>query len=316
MNQKEKAEYARSFLQERIDEDFPYPFKVAYEENQFIFRLKNGAKECCARLKQTDEVIACLSGGTREKKEEEISRLFEILRAAVQAQENTVISDCSDYNKVKNELILRPLNYRYVKDELTDVPHIRIGDIVLVLYAVMAHAGGDYFTAKVHKRQMKSWKRTDEEVLEAALVNTAFLYPPRLYSVEDLLSWDGKQHEDGRFMAEDETIRIRKGMRGYILTNTLEINGAIAMFYPGVARKIAESFGEDFYIAFTSIHEAQIHSASMITPDVVGSSLRDTNKHCNRAEEILTNQVYCYNLEKHSFGVIQNGEFLEVQKDG
>lgn len=315
MNQKEKVEYARSFLQERIDEEFPYPFKVAYEENQFLFRLKNGAKECCARLKQTDEVVACLCSGTRERKEEEISRLFEILRAAVQAQESTVISECSDYEKVKDELILRPLNYQYVKGELKDVPHIRIGDIALVLYAVMAHAAGDYFTAKMHRRQMKSWGRTDEEVLEAALVNTAFLYPPRLYSVEDLLSWDGKRHEDGRFMAENESVRIRKGMRGYILTNTLEINGAVAVFYPGVARKIAESLGEDFYIAFTSIHEAQIHSAGMVMPDIVESSLRDTNKHCNREEEILTNKVYCYNLEKHSFGVIQDGEFLEVLKD-
>lgn len=315
MNQVQKIEYVRKFLQERIDEEFPYPFQVSYEDNQFIFRLRNGKKECCARLKQTEEVIACISDGSRERKTEEIARLFEILRAAIQAQESTALSDCSDYEKVKNELILRPLNYHYVKSELADVPHIRIGDVALVLYAVMAHAGGDYFTAKMHRSQMEKWKRPEAEVLEAAMINTCFLYPPRLYSVEDLLAWDGKQHEDGTFMTDDGPLKIRKGMRGYILTNTLEINGAIAMFYPGVAKKIAECFGEDFYIAFTSIHEAQVHSASMISPDVVRSSLRDTNKHCNRKEEVLTNKVYCYSLEKNSFGIIQDGEFLEVYQD-
>lgn len=315
MKQAEKIEYVTAFLQARIDEAFPYPFKVTYEEEHFMFRLKNGRKECCARLKQTQEVIDRISCGSREKRAEEVERLFEILRAAIQAQESTAISDSSDYDKVKNELILRPLNYHLVKEDLRDVPYIRIGDIALVLYAVMAHSGNDYFTAKMRRSQMEKWSRPEDEVLQEALVNTSFLYPPRLYSVEDLLAWDGKQHEDGRFMAEDGGVRIRKGMRGYILTNTLEINGAIALFYPGVAEKIAESFGEDFYIAFTSIHEAQVHSASMISPDVVRSSLRDTNKHCNRREEVLTNRVYCYNYERKCFGIIQDAEFLEVRRD-
>ncbi len=315
MNQEEKIEYVRCFLQERIDREFPYPFQVSCEDGQFVFRLRNGKKECCARLKQSEETMERIGGGTGELQEKEIARLFELLRAAIRAQENTLLSDCSEYEKVKEELILRPLHYPYVKEEIKDVPHIRIGDVALVLYAVMAHAGGDYFTAKMHRSRMKQWKRNEKEVLEAAMVNTCFLYPPRLYSVEDLLSWDQKRHEDGRFMTDECPVKIRKGMRGYILTNTLEINGAVALFYPGVARKIAESFGEDFYIAFTSIHEAQIHSASMISPDVVRSSLQDTNKLCNREEEILTNEVYCYSLEQKSFGMIEDGKFREVYRD-
>ena len=315
MDQRERIEYVRNYLQERIDEEFPYPFQVTYEDCQFMFRLRNGKKECCARLKQTEEVIACISEGGEGSRKEETTRLFEILHAAIRAQESTALSDNSDYEKVKNELILRPLNYYFVKADLEDVPHIRIGDIALVLYAVMAHAGGDYFTAKMHLSQMEKWNRTEKEVLEAAMVNTCFLYPPRLYSVEDLLSWDSRQHDDGRFMTDDGQMKIKKGMRGYILTNTLEINGAVAMFYPGVARRIAECLGEDFYIAFTSIHEAQVHSAGMISADVVRSSLRDTNRHCNRKEEVLTNRVYCYSLEKKSFGLIRNGEFREVYRD-
>lgn len=316
MKQEEKIEYVRNFLQTKIDQEFVYPFKVTYEENQFWFRLRSGKKECCTRLKQTEEVVACISGGTKEQKEAEVKRLFEILRAALLAQESTAISGSSDYEKVKNELVLRPLNYHQAEEDLTDVPHIRIGDVALVLYAVIAHVDCDYFTAKMHRTQMKNWNRAEEEILEEALINTSFLYPPRLYSVEDLLAWDGRQHEDGKFMVPDDLIKAKKGKRGYILTNTLEINGSVSVFYPGVARKIAESLGEDFYIVFTSIHEAQIHGVSMISPDVIHSSLKDTNKHCNRKEEVMTDRVYCYSLEKKSFGIIQDGEFLEVRKDG
>ncbi|MDO4292382.1 MAG: DUF5688 family protein [Eubacteriales bacterium] len=315
MNEAEKIEYAKSFLQTRIDEEFHYPFQVSFENGRFLFRFRNGKRECCARVRKTEQMLDCICGEAETAKRREVERIFEILRAAVQAQASTVLSDCSEYGKVKDELILRPLNYRYSKDRLKDVPHLRVGDIALVLYAVIKRDGANYFTAKMHRSQMENWTVQEREVLQRALVNTSFLYPPRLYSIEDLLSWDGKRHEDGRFMSEDASCRIRRGLRGYILTNTLEINGAIALFYPGVAKKIAEGLGERFYIAFTSIHEAQIHSAGMISSDVVERSLRDTNRHCNAPDEVLTNRVYCYDPEKKSFGIIKNGEFLEVKKD-
>ena len=315
MNEADKIEDVRRFLETRIEAEFSYPFQVTYEDGHFLFSLKNGRVECCAKLKQTKELIGCIRGGDEEERQKELERLYEVLRAAVRAQENAVFSEDSEFEKIKDRLILRPLNYRFWQERIQDVPHIRIGDVALVLYAVMSHVGADYFTAKMHREQIAHWGLEEEEVLQTALVNTSFLYPPRLYSVEDLLSWDGKRHTDGRFMAEGEEGRVRRGMRGYILTNTLEINGAVALFYPGVARRISEIVDGDFYIAFTSIHEAQIHSVGMIPAEVVERSLRETNGHCNTAEEVLTDQVYCYRAEKGSFGVIQDGEFLEVKKD-
>ena len=88
---------------------------------------------------------------------------------------------------------------------------MRIGDIALVLYAVMSHVGADYFTAKMHREQIAHWGIPEDEVLQTALVNTSFLYPPRLYSVEDMLAWDGKRRTDGRFMADGEAGKVRRG---------------------------------------------------------------------------------------------------------
>lgn len=315
MNQVEKIEYVLNFLQKKIDEGFPYPFQVSYEDNHFMFQLRSGKKECCARLKQTEEVIACICGGNQEMIKEGITQLFNTLRAALEAQESTALSGCSDYEKVKNDLILRPLNYQLAKSELEDVPYIKAGDIALVLYVVIAHAGSDYFTAKMHRNQMKKWEKPESEVLAAALVNTYIMYPPRLYSVEDLLFGNIKPNVGGTFMVDGIPLNIKKSIRGYVLTNTLETNGAIAIFYPGVAKKIAECLGEDFYIAFTSVHDVHIHSASTITPNIIRNSLRDTNKYFNQKEDVLTNQVYCYSRERKSFGVIADGNFIEVYKD-
>ena len=37
------------------------------------------------------------------------------------------------------------------------------------------------------------------------------------------------------------------------ITTTSQMNGAIAMFYPGVKERLAELFGGDYYVAFTSV---------------------------------------------------------------
>lgn len=178
MKQAEKIEYAKDFLQTRIEEEFPYPFKVTHEKDHFMFRLKNGPTECCARVRQTKEMIDGIAMGAQEQREQEVKRIFEILKAAIEAQESTALCGSSDYEKVKNDLVLRPLNYQYVKEDIRDVPHIRVGDIALVLYAVMSHAGSDYFTAKMRRSQMAGWSQSEKEVLEAALINTSFCTRP------------------------------------------------------------------------------------------------------------------------------------------
>ena len=211
MKRSEKIEYVQRFLQERIEKGFPYPFQVSGEENFFVFRLKNGKRECCARLRQTEELLDVLCEGTKAEREARVERLFDILRAAIQAQESTALSEESDYEKVKNDLILRPLNYRLVREELKDVPHILAGDVALVLYAVMAHEGNDYFTAKMHRRQMEGWRRPEREVLEEALVNTSFLYPPRIYCVEDIMSWEEKKHGTAVLWRKGKRLRFERG---------------------------------------------------------------------------------------------------------
>ena len=169
MKRSEKIEYVQKFLKESVEKGFPYPFQVLTEDGFFLFRLKNGKHECCARLRQTEELLNILCEGTKAEKEAATERIFDILRAAIRAQESTALSEESDYGKVKSDLILRPLNYQLIRDELEDVPHILAGDVALVLYAVMAHEGNDYFTAKMHRAQIENWQRPEREVLEALL---------------------------------------------------------------------------------------------------------------------------------------------------
>ena len=84
-----------------------------------------------------------------------------------------------------------------------------------------------------------------------------------------------------------------EGILGYRLSTTKNINGAIAIFYPGVQEQLAKLFGGDYLVGFTSIHEAIIHPVDSQTPDNMRESIHDINQVFPR-EEMLTNRIYRY----------------------
>ena len=98
-------------------------------------------------------------------------------------------------------------------------------------------------------------------------------------------------------MEEHENM-VRKLERRNIptLTNSRQLNGAISIFYPGVAERIANLFQNSYYIALTSIHEARLHCAGTIDPHQIRRIVRDTNRQY--PNEVLSNSVYHYDWEK------------------
>ena len=84
------------------------------------------------------------------------------------------------------------------------------------------------------------------------------------------------------------------------MTTTRQVNGAIAMFYPGVKEKIAELFDSGFYVAFTSINDARIHHKDSISPRVVLHSLKEINRKFD-PNDTLSRKVYYYDRDKKTF---------------
>ena len=86
-----------------------------------------------------------------------------------------------------------------------------------------------------------------------------------------------------------------EGSLGYRLTTTKNINGAVALFYPGVLKRLAQLMGGDYFVGFTSIHEAIIHPAKRQSPENMRESIKDINEVFPK-EEMLTNAVYRYHV--------------------
>ena len=205
-----------------------------------------------------------------------------------------VIDRMEFYDLIKDRLIIRPLNYNNNKNNLEDYVYDTFGDIALVLYTVIDDEESLH-TVKIPYDIFKKWNLDKKSVFTAAMDNTQRLADARIYV--NLLDMNA----DGMVINDDINLNQESIP---LITTTRKTNGAIAMFYPGVKEKITELFGDSFYVAFTSIHEAMIHKKGTIDPSSIRRHVRATNRTFGM-DEALTEEVYYYDRDNKTFEMVK-----------
>jgi len=207
-----------------------------------------------------------------------------------------------DYTGKCERLLLRPIYYPNLRGEEDNIIFWKFGDIALVLYLLVQRDTENIITVKLHREMAKAWNMTDDVLLTNALLNTYAKMPPRLYYGTDIRSHYDNHY--GVFMPGERgiTIRVhprseRERLHGYLLTTSDRRNGAVALFYPGVKERLAELLGGDYYVGFTSIHEAVIHPVGHKVLHQLKESINRTNIVFDNSE-MLSAQVYRYSCKR------------------
>lgn len=214
------------------------------------------------------------------------------------SEEIGILDKLDDYEAVKGRLFLRPLSYNNFAWEAGGYIYRRVEDIALVLYVLIRDDEKGIDSAKIPKEMLKKWGMDADEVLDEAMLNTYCMAQPRIYlSPFECIN---PPFERGAFMSFNSPITALDKWSIPTVTTTKLTNGAIAMFYTGVKEKIAELYGDSYYVAFTSIHEARTHCRGAYPPRDILKSLKETNRVFPK-EEMLSNKVYYYDREKGTF---------------
>ena len=205
-----------------------------------------------------------------------------------------------DYDTAKSRLFVRLINYDRNADILRDVVHKTLGDIVFTVYAIVDENEFGIVSTKVLKSMVKKWDKNEDDIFNEAIKNTYYLTPPRIYKWEGVLCDESYAGES--FMNDEDICDLDKSFSGNILSTTRKTNGAVAVFLPGVAERIAELLDSDFYMVFTSIHEVMIHrTGSGVDPKDLKLVLRDTLREVTPSSDYLTSKIYKYNRKTHKF---------------
>lgn len=213
------------------------------------------------------------------------------------------VKELMDYQIAKDRTIIRLANADKYATDLQDSVYKTIGDIALVVYLLVAEEPDHIVTTKLLKGFIKNWGKNEDDIFEEALNNTYKLTPPRIH-VHNLLdiNFMSSLLDDGEdFMSPSYTGELIKDFGVNMLTTTKKTNGAVAVFLPGVAKRLAEILGTDFYIVFISVNEAMIHADTYIEPHELKGILMDTTNECTPEEERLTSKIYKYVSDENEF---------------
>lgn len=207
-----------------------------------------------------------------------------------------------DYEQVKENLFIRLINFEKNKTELEKAFYKRNGDIALTLYMKIFDEDGMLTSLKVPLQCVERWDLENEDVFIAALKNTASMMPPKGYEWSKMLI---NPYYDGDDIYASDYIP-RSDAMGNCLSTKQKTNGAVAIFYPGVAKEYCRKMdAEDIYLVFTSIHEVMVHNARMIEPEDLASVLDDTIKESTPEGDVLTKHIYYYNAETDQIEMLE-----------
>lgn len=209
----------------------------------------------------------------------------------------------SDYKKVKSRLFVKPMSIDQHGSELKDIVYRQIGDIALVLsYMISEPNDSEIASTKIKQKFFDCWKKSKDEVFDAAFANVYATTPPRLYTWESLVLNPSMPGKD--FMNSDEQNLFSKAVTGNCISTSTKTNGAIAVFLPGVAKRISELLDDDFYIAFTSIHEAMVHAVNTVSVEALQDVLAETIDDTVNDDEFLSYRIFHYSRDTQKFTCI------------
>ena len=113
-----------------------------------------------------------------------------------------------------------------------------------------------------------------------------------------------------RIMDPDFTIKTRGKVHteAYIVTVEEYANGGCALWLPGVALKMHEALGEDYYVMFTSIHEGVVYPASyvekIVTLEKLQADIESMKKTEGNTPEFMSGHIWKFESENRLFRML------------
>ena len=242
--------------------------------------------------------------------EHSITAVMQEVASVIQHTPETFdIGRIMDYDRVKKNLFMRLSAVEKNKDLLEHAPHIRKEDLAITFHIMLDQSDKGTATTMINDNMMEAYGIDLDQLYQDALLNSPVICPAQIENMGEALS---------RMMIEDmksagappEVIQeMEKDLKESnkdnpmtIITNDRLVDGASAIFYPGVMDLVGERMQGDYFILPSSVHE------TLVVPDdgrVSLQELTDMVKEVNMTqvnpEDQLTDQVYHYDIADHVF---------------
>lgn len=203
----------------------------------------------------------------------------------------------SDYEAAKDRLFIRVTNKETNADVLAGMPHKEVEDLAITYHVLVNHDQNGIASAPVTDDLLRHYGVTAEQLHEDAIANSQRMLPAQLDSMQNMLF--GMMTPEASDTLRDEPY---PGSTMLVLTNNVQLNGAAALFYPGVMDQAAERLGGNFIVLPSSTHEVIMIPADGMTDfRSLEQMVKDINRSQVAPEERLSDHVYHYDAQERLF---------------
>ena len=180
--------------------------------------------------------------------------------------------------------------------------YVEFLDLIAVVYVLTEESENGVKSYQLPKRVWDAMEFGGvDEYFPKLLENTGCLFPEQLMCMEQIrlpYTENGGPAFAVRLSEPDETLREQKL---YILSNEKKINGAAVILYPNLLKRLGERFGGDYYLIPSSVHEwILLKDTDEEEVSRLNGTVREVNATQVEPEEVLSNHVYLYSVEKES----------------
>lgn len=229
----------------------------------------------------------------------------EILRTEekYQSEVDFDITCFTDFNRVKDNVYYKIINYESNSERLKDIPHKPILDVAKVYYFEIENEIIGNGTILITNEHMERWGVTMEALDTIARRNTEIKLLPSVKEMSEVLNIKlTEMYEDMKEngeVPEDATMPDLSNIRYpdmYVVSNKRGFYGAATLVYTNLLRIISETIEDDLVIFPSSIHECIIMPAHTVNRDYkeLKEIVESINATVLSKEEFLSNNIYLY----------------------
>lgn len=188
--------------------------------------------------------------------------------------------DIQNWETIKDSIVLKPRPIHAILDRYIK----RVcDDIAAEVHILFENEGDAFVSGAISKDLFNSWNVSEDAIFATAFENDKRIYG---YVFDDLGEMIQRPYKEG-------VPKI------WVVHSANFLNGAVFMFDPAILEEIKERIGDDYYVSFTSRHEAMIQRKSDIDEieegkDALWDSLADTIKEATTENDFLTSNLYEY----------------------
>lgn len=202
-----------------------------------------------------------------------------------------------EYDEIKDKVIVQLVDAEINKERLKEVVYKPIENgYVLVPFIVVKEDDRGSMRAAISKEMAKDFDYDMDILMEKAVANTVERYAPIFMGMTAMF---GLKYSPEMMNPMREDFEIDQHLGMYILSNTKQSEGATALIYPDVTKRIGDILGDNYYVLPSSLHEVIIVPESTnLTLNELQKMVKEANRTVVENSDILSDRVLYFDREK------------------